>query len=190
MNLDCIKANYAQFRSQVIITCLHFEFYSQQLHSRMTFIVSIMQVNLRGSAFFSQLVCQHQPQYQFYYYVEYGLVCAGGNSPKYLLLVSTQKSQSKQDMHKLNNSKSFICSSKNHSVEGSEIRKIVLDSLQFDLQTIRAATNNFLANNKLGEGGFGEVYKVILFISCTSQILNCPKNCYTKISQNEGKYDK
>ncbi|XP_010678975.2 cysteine-rich receptor-like protein kinase 44 [Beta vulgaris subsp. vulgaris] len=48
------------------------------------------------------------------------------------------------------------------TLEGSEIRKIVLDSLQFDLQTIRAATNNFLANNKLGEGGFGEVYKGLL----------------------------
>jgi len=42
------------------------------------------------------------------------------------------------------------------------------DSLQFDLATIEAATNNFLEDNKLGTGGFGEVYKVrlisILFI--------------------------
>jgi hypothetical protein len=34
------------------------------------------------------------------------------------------------------------------------------ESLQFDLSTIEAATNNFSADNKLGEGGFGEVYKV------------------------------
>jgi len=35
-----------------------------------------------------------------------------------------------------------------------------VESLQFDLSTIEAATNNFSADNKLGEGGFGEVYKV------------------------------
>ena len=34
------------------------------------------------------------------------------------------------------------------------------DSLQFDFGTIEAATNNFSIDNKLGEGGFGEVYKV------------------------------
>ncbi|XP_030456849.1 cysteine-rich receptor-like protein kinase 25 [Syzygium oleosum] len=34
-----------------------------------------------------------------------------------------------------------------------------LNSLQFDLRTIEAATNKFSNNNKLGEGGFGPVYK-------------------------------
>ncbi|KAJ6767272.1 CYSTEINE-RICH REPEAT SECRETORY PROTEIN [Salix purpurea] len=34
------------------------------------------------------------------------------------------------------------------------------ESLQFDLISIKAATNNFSPDNKLGEGGFGEVYKV------------------------------
>ncbi|KAF5202241.1 Receptor-like kinase, partial [Thalictrum thalictroides] len=33
------------------------------------------------------------------------------------------------------------------------------DSLQFDLNMIRTATNNFSDANKLGEGGFGAVYK-------------------------------
>ncbi|XP_052307831.1 cysteine-rich receptor-like protein kinase 10 isoform X3 [Populus trichocarpa] len=33
------------------------------------------------------------------------------------------------------------------------------ESLQFDLSTIEAATNNCSPDNKLGEGGFGEVYK-------------------------------
>ncbi|XP_050212583.1 cysteine-rich receptor-like protein kinase 11 isoform X2 [Mercurialis annua] len=33
------------------------------------------------------------------------------------------------------------------------------DSLQFDIETIRLATNNFSDDNKLGEGGFGLVYK-------------------------------
>lgn len=33
-------------------------------------------------------------------------------------------------------------------------------SLQFDLSTIEAATNNFSDANKIGMGGFGSVYKV------------------------------
>lgn len=35
-----------------------------------------------------------------------------------------------------------------------------VESLQFDLSTLETATDNFSADNKLGEGGFGEVYKV------------------------------
>ena len=31
-----------------------------------------------------------------------------------------------------------------------------------DLSTVASATNNFAINNKLGEGGFGPVYKVNL----------------------------
>ncbi|XP_027338332.1 cysteine-rich receptor-like protein kinase 7 [Abrus precatorius] len=38
----------------------------------------------------------------------------------------------------------------------------VLEPLQFDLTTIEAATNNFSLENKIGKGGFGEVYKGIL----------------------------
>ena len=41
---------------------------------------------------------------------------------------------------------------------GNEIT--TLESLQYDLATIQAATNNFSDDNKLGEGGFGAVYKV------------------------------
>ncbi|KAL1165635.1 hypothetical protein V6Z11_A06G141100 [Gossypium hirsutum] len=33
------------------------------------------------------------------------------------------------------------------------------ESLQFDFGTIRTATNNFSDENKLGQGGFGSVYK-------------------------------
>ena len=32
----------------------------------------------------------------------------------------------------------------------------------FDLNTIAAATDNFSIDNKLGEGGFGSVYKVTI----------------------------
>jgi len=35
------------------------------------------------------------------------------------------------------------------------------ESVQFDLKTIESATSNFSERNKLGKGGFGEVYKVI-----------------------------
>jgi len=31
----------------------------------------------------------------------------------------------------------------------------------FDMHTIRTATNNFSSSNKLGQGGFGPVYKVM-----------------------------
>ena len=36
-----------------------------------------------------------------------------------------------------------------------------IDSLIIDLSTLRAATENFDEANKLGEGGFGAVYKVL-----------------------------
>ncbi|CAH1424326.1 unnamed protein product [Lactuca virosa] len=44
--------------------------------------------------------------------------------------------------------------------DDSEI--ITEESLQFELRTIEAATNNFSKHNKIGEGGFGGVYKGVL----------------------------
>ena len=35
-----------------------------------------------------------------------------------------------------------------------------VESLQFDFSTISAATDDFSEANKLGQGGFGAVYKV------------------------------
>lgn len=35
-------------------------------------------------------------------------------------------------------------------------------SLHYDFETIEVATDNFSWSNKLGEGGFGEVYKVCI----------------------------
>ncbi|KAL6348094.1 hypothetical protein AAG906_039249 [Vitis piasezkii] len=37
-----------------------------------------------------------------------------------------------------------------------------VQSLQFDFGTLQAATNNFSDDNKIGQGGFGDVYKVTL----------------------------
>ena len=34
-------------------------------------------------------------------------------------------------------------------------------SLQFDFKAIEAATDKFSETNKLGQGGFGQVYKVL-----------------------------
>ncbi|KAG4982843.1 hypothetical protein JHK87_027592 [Glycine soja] len=39
---------------------------------------------------------------------------------------------------------------------------VTIEGLQFDLDIIAAATNNFSHENKIGKGGFGEVYKGIL----------------------------
>jgi hypothetical protein len=36
-----------------------------------------------------------------------------------------------------------------------------LESLQFNFATLEAATNQFSLQNKIGSGGFGQVYKVI-----------------------------
>ena len=41
-----------------------------------------------------------------------------------------------------------------------EDEMVTVESLQFDFSTLEAATNNFSADNKLGEGGFGGVFKV------------------------------
>jgi hypothetical protein len=38
-----------------------------------------------------------------------------------------------------------------------------VESLQLDFGTIRVATQNFSDANKLGEGGFGVVYKVMQY---------------------------
>lgn len=55
---------------------------------------------------------------------------------------------------------------------------ITIESLEFDLATIEAATDNFSFSNKLGKGGFGEVYKVSnygLFYNDTKKQFFVPK---------------
>ena len=48
---------------------------------------------------------------------------------------------------------------------GDEIRSV--ESLQLGFGTIKVATNDFSDANKLGQGGFGVVYKVNLTLSIT-----------------------
>lgn len=51
----------------------------------------------------------------------------------------------------------LIC---NFFSDEDEIKR--LESLQFDFRTLRAATEDFCDASKLGQGGFGAVYKVIV----------------------------
>ena len=49
-----------------------------------------------------------------------------------------------------------------HNLKGSltDLKGLDLHTGSFTLRQIRAATNNFDVANKIGEGGFGPVYKV------------------------------
>lgn len=44
----------------------------------------------------------------------------------------------------------------------TELRALELQTGYFSLRQIKAATHNFDSANKIGEGGFGPVYKVII----------------------------
>ena len=50
------------------------------------------------------------------------------------------------------------------SIQFTEEDKKDIDIPFFDLESILVATNSFSDANKLGEGGYGPVYKVILTI--------------------------
>ncbi|KAK7374133.1 hypothetical protein VNO80_07559 [Phaseolus coccineus] len=51
-----------------------------------------------------------------------------------------------------------------------------IESLQFNLPIIEAATSNFSQKNKIGKGGFGEVYKGILFDGRSIAVKRLSKN--------------
>ena len=56
------------------------------------------------------------------------------------------------------------------NIEGQKEEDLELPFL--DLSTIASANNNFAINKKLGEGGFGPVYKVNLWCACTKTMTN------------------
>jgi serine/threonine protein kinase len=59
-----------------------------------------------------------------------------------------------------------------------------IDSLIIDISTLRAATANFDEDNKLGEGGFGAIYKVpILFIIKKIVYIFCSSNSISSFVQ-------
>lgn len=53
----------------------------------------------------------------------------------------------------------------------SEQDKKNIDVPFFDLETILAATDSFSDANKLGQGGFGPVYKVIIITSISPDLI-------------------
>ncbi|KAJ6801715.1 putative LRR receptor-like serine/threonine-protein kinase isoform X2 [Iris pallida] len=55
----------------------------------------------------------------------------------------------------------WICL-RRRNAENSELRGLELQTGHFSLRQIKSATNNFDATNKIGEGGFGPVYKGVL----------------------------
>jgi hypothetical protein len=46
-----------------------------------------------------------------------------------------------------------------YSAEAEDMETV--DSMMIDVSTLRAATRDFDESNKLGEGGFGAVYKAL-----------------------------
>ena len=63
-----------------------------------------------------------------------------------------------------------------HLIDSEQFReedKKGIDVSFFHLEDILAATNNFLDANKLGQGGFGPVYKVIVLNFHIALIFNC-----------------
>ena len=60
----------------------------------------------------------------------------------------------------------------------SELSRLDLQTGRFTLRQMKAATGNFDSKNKIGEGGFGPVYKVCNNFSATLLIVCCVSLTY------------
>lgn len=63
----------------------------------------------------------------------------------------------------------------NISLEGVALNKIESEDWELplvDFERIVKATDNFSQDQKLGEGGFGPVYKVMTDFTCTQRVQN------------------
>nr|GMD08989.1 G-type lectin S-receptor-like serine/threonine-protein kinase At1g11410 [Ipomoea batatas] len=77
------------------------------------------------------------------------------------------------------------------SYEGSSMGLLVdetgsTDVSIFDLKTIQFATDNFSADNKLGQGGFGSVYKETIFSSSLGKLPNEQLVAVKRLSRTSG----
>nr|GMD11421.1 G-type lectin S-receptor-like serine/threonine-protein kinase At1g11410 [Ipomoea batatas] len=77
------------------------------------------------------------------------------------------------------------------SYEGSSMGLLVdetgsTDVSIFDLKTIQFATDNFSADNKLGQGGFGSVYKATIFSSSLGKLPNEQLVAVKRLSRTSG----
>ncbi|XP_022723493.1 putative receptor-like protein kinase At4g00960 isoform X1 [Durio zibethinus] len=70
---------------------------------------------------------------------------------------------------------------KTHEILGTDDEVIRAESLQFDFATVRVATNNFSDAFKLGQGGFGAVYK--------GRLPNGQEVAVKRLSMNSGQGD-
>ena len=75
----------------------------------------------------------------------------------------------------------FVCAADNDIT--------TLESLQFDFETIEVATNKFSSDNKLGRGGFGEVYKVYYHFHDMFRELSKIDAAFRKITQKKSSDD-
>ncbi|KAL2324323.1 hypothetical protein Fmac_023381 [Flemingia macrophylla] len=86
----------------------------------------------------------------------------------------------------MKNSQVEICSPCKVNEEEDEAENEIKfsESLQFNLDTIRVATEDFSDSNKLGQGGFGAVYLVSIFELCRMQIHRVIKNSIPPVTKH------
>ncbi|RDX58459.1 putative cysteine-rich receptor-like protein kinase 32, partial [Mucuna pruriens] len=68
------------------------------------------------------------------------------------------------------------------SAEEKDLDRNASDLIVFSYLTIKVATNNFSKDNRLGEGGFGTVYKVRFGNSSGNEMLRANRNCELKVN--------